>query len=142
MASAVLVNVKEVVTCFISLGLLSTDYGGSSRQACTALNYRPSQRRRATAPSPHIPFQFKNSQANRRIANTVGRLEGSEGDLGEAESILTAQALERTAHSSPRRPEGLAGFPSSLGCTVETPSSSQRMLPKSAGRSSTELRKS
>ncbi|KAG3285900.1 tripartite motif-containing protein 5-like [Ictidomys tridecemlineatus] len=82
MASAILGNVKEEVTCPICLDLptkpLSLDCGHSFCQACITSNYESmmSQKGESSCPVCQISYQFENLRPNRQLANIVERLRG------------------------------------------------------------------
>ncbi|XP_077902709.1 tripartite motif-containing protein 5 isoform X2 [Ictidomys tridecemlineatus] len=82
MASAILGNVKEEVTCPICLDLLtqplSLDCGHSFCQACITSNYESmmSQKGESSCPVCQISYQFENLWPNRQLANIVERLRG------------------------------------------------------------------
>ncbi|KAM5184643.1 tripartite motif-containing protein 5-like [Callospermophilus lateralis] len=82
MASAILGNVKEEVTCPICLDLLtqplSLDCGHSFCQACITSNYESmmSQKEESSCPVCRISYQFENLRPNRHVANIVERLRG------------------------------------------------------------------
>nr|XP_026237862.1 tripartite motif-containing protein 12A-like isoform X1 [Urocitellus parryii] len=82
MASAILGNVKEEVTCPICLDLptkpLSIDCGHSFCQACITSNYESmvSQKGESSCPVCRISYQFENLRPNRHVANIVERLRG------------------------------------------------------------------
>uniref|UniRef100_A0A8C5ZPQ6 Tripartite motif-containing protein 12A-like n=1 Tax=Marmota marmota marmota TaxID=9994 RepID=A0A8C5ZPQ6_MARMA len=82
MASAILGNVKEEVTCPICLDLLtkplSIDCGHSFCQACITSNYESmmSQKGESSCPVCRISYEFENLQPNRHVANIVERLRG------------------------------------------------------------------
>uniref|UniRef100_A0A8C5ZKL2 Tripartite motif-containing protein 5-like n=1 Tax=Marmota marmota marmota TaxID=9994 RepID=A0A8C5ZKL2_MARMA len=82
MASAILGNVKEEVTCPICLDLLtkplSIDCGHSFCQACITSNYESmmSQKGESSCPVCRISYEFENLRPNRHVANIVERLRG------------------------------------------------------------------
>ncbi|XP_075858346.1 tripartite motif-containing protein 5-like [Microcebus murinus] len=81
MASELLVNLKEEVTCPICLDLLteplSLDCGHSFCQACITANHRKSiidQQGESSCPVCRITYQLRNLRPNRHVANIVERL--------------------------------------------------------------------
>ncbi|MBZ3874674.1 Tripartite motif-containing protein 5 [Sciurus carolinensis] len=80
MASAILGEVKEEVTCPICLELLtqpvSIDCGHSFCQACITSNYEStmSQKGESNCPVCRISYQFEKLRPNRHVANIVERL--------------------------------------------------------------------
>uniref|UniRef100_A0A8C6EU50 Tripartite motif-containing protein 5-like n=1 Tax=Marmota marmota marmota TaxID=9994 RepID=A0A8C6EU50_MARMA len=84
MASAILGNVKEEVTCPICLDLLtkplSIDCGHSFCQACITSNYESmmSQKGESSCPVCRISYEFENLRPNRHVANIVERLRGED----------------------------------------------------------------
>uniref|UniRef100_A0A8D2AT33 Tripartite motif containing 5 n=1 Tax=Sciurus vulgaris TaxID=55149 RepID=A0A8D2AT33_SCIVU len=82
MASAILGDVKEEVTCPICLDLLtqpmSIDCGHSFCQACITSNYESmmSQKGESNCPVCRISYQFEKLRPNRHVANIVERLKG------------------------------------------------------------------
>nr|Q1ACD6.1 RecName: Full=Tripartite motif-containing protein 5; AltName: Full=RING-type E3 ubiquitin transferase TRIM5; AltName: Full=TRIM5alpha [Symphalangus syndactylus]ABC33740.1 tripartite motif 5 alpha [Symphalangus syndactylus] len=80
MASGILVNVKEEVTCPICLELLtqplSLDCGHSFCQACLTANHKTSMpdEGERSCPVCRISYQHKNIQPNRHVANIVEKL--------------------------------------------------------------------
>ncbi|XP_032022686.1 tripartite motif-containing protein 5 isoform X1 [Hylobates moloch] len=79
MASGILVNVKEEVTCPICLELLtqplSLDCGHSFCQACLTANHKTSMPDgERSCPVCRISYQHKNIRPNRHVANIVEKL--------------------------------------------------------------------
>ncbi|XP_063497276.1 tripartite motif-containing protein 5 isoform X2 [Symphalangus syndactylus] len=80
MASGILVNVKEKVTCPICLELLtqplSLDCGHSFCQACLTANHKTSMpdEGERSCPVCRISYQHKNIRPNRHVANIVEKL--------------------------------------------------------------------
>nr|Q2YEM8.1 RecName: Full=Tripartite motif-containing protein 5; AltName: Full=RING-type E3 ubiquitin transferase TRIM5; AltName: Full=TRIM5alpha [Hoolock hoolock]AAX86685.1 tripartite motif-containing 5 transcript variant alpha [Hoolock hoolock] len=80
MASGILVNVKEEVTCPICLELLtqplSLDCGHSFCQACLTANHKTSMpdEGERSCPVCRISYQHKNIRPNRHVANIVEKL--------------------------------------------------------------------
>ncbi|NP_001267042.1 tripartite motif-containing protein 5 [Nomascus leucogenys] len=80
MASGILVNVKEEVTCPICLELLtqplSLDCGHSFCQACLTANHKTSMpdEGERSCPVCRISYQHKNIRPNRHVANVVEKL--------------------------------------------------------------------
>ncbi|XP_042544162.1 tripartite motif-containing protein 5-like isoform X2 [Dipodomys spectabilis] len=82
MASAILVNVKEEVTCPICLELMiepmSIDCGHSFCQACITSSYKSTigPRGEGKCPLCQIPYMFESLRHNRHVANIVQSLRG------------------------------------------------------------------
>ncbi|PNJ24903.1 TRIM5 isoform 6 [Pongo abelii] len=80
MASGILVNVKEEVTCPICLELLtqplSLDCGHSFCQACLTANHKKStlDKGERSCPVCRVSYQPKNIRPNRHVANIVEKL--------------------------------------------------------------------
>ncbi|XP_047283740.1 tripartite motif-containing protein 5 isoform X7 [Homo sapiens] len=80
MASGILVNVKEEVTCPICLELLtqplSLDCGHSFCQACLTANHKKSMldKGESSCPVCRISYQPENIRPNRHVANIVEKL--------------------------------------------------------------------
>uniref|UniRef100_A0A8C6S0T3 Uncharacterized protein n=1 Tax=Nannospalax galili TaxID=1026970 RepID=A0A8C6S0T3_NANGA len=84
MASAVLKNIQEEVTCPICLELLkepvSADCGHTFCHACITLNYESTkdQEGEGSCPVCRVSYQFGNLRPNRHVANIVERLKGAD----------------------------------------------------------------
>uniref|UniRef100_A0A8D2AZ27 Tripartite motif containing 5 n=1 Tax=Sciurus vulgaris TaxID=55149 RepID=A0A8D2AZ27_SCIVU len=93
MASAILGDVKEEVTCPICLDLLtqpmSIDCGHSFCQACITSNYESmmSQKGESNCPVCRISYQFEKLRPNRHVANIVERLKGIKLNTEEEQKV-------------------------------------------------------
>ncbi|XP_010602178.1 tripartite motif-containing protein 5, partial [Fukomys damarensis] len=82
MASSVLVNVKEEVTCPICLELMvepvSTDCGHSFCKLCITANCESTVQEQgvSTCPVCRVTFQFESLRPNRQVASIVEMLSG------------------------------------------------------------------
>uniref|UniRef100_A0A286XBJ4 RING-type E3 ubiquitin transferase n=1 Tax=Cavia porcellus TaxID=10141 RepID=A0A286XBJ4_CAVPO len=80
MASSILENVKEEVTCPICLELMtepvSTDCGHTFCKPCITSSYESTEREKGVSQCPvcRVPYQFENLRPTRHMANIVERL--------------------------------------------------------------------